>query len=558
MHKDHDPAESCGPGDRSDNVPAKQAPGRHFRSVSFQRYSSVLLLLIVLLGFGIRLTALKWGQAYSYFGQGDAVEAYQVAVNYGHGEPRALYLGQPNYNFHSKLPGPLWTIFCFVSLRAWGSTEGVVLAIILLNTVAIYLIYALAKQTLGNRVALLAALFTAIFPWVVYYSGGLYNPDIMSFPGALLFFVLWRSIQFERSPVVFWAPILLLALPQFHMSGLLLIPATALVLWLSPRRLNLPWLGIGFLAALCLYLPYFRGEAADHWKNTRAMFASDGAANGYTFESLKAISAPLSFLVNWGPRWTRTAAEYRELGRAVFGSFAILLVCNIISMVVAGFLILGAFFEIKQSMAGFWRAPRDVFARAPGLSLLVLLVFAPLLLATIGGKPFHTRYCVVLLPALLPLAAVGAARWLDRRDVVGRVFLAGLILTCCVNVWLMPAMFRHQGRQIEQGSIFIPSFQQLETLYQSLKNHAGTNCVLEIDDSAYLHSLRPEEKQLRDAALIRRYVTIREKDGMHPPGEPTRCVYELRRADAVPPGLRTIAYSSHGIAVVARSEGAAH
>ena len=118
----------------------------------FQRFALVWLCLIILLGFGIRLSGLKWGQAYSYFGQGDAVEAYQVAVNYGHGEEKALYLGQPNYNAKSKLPGPMWTLFCFASYRFWGSIEGVIFTIILLNTAVIYLNYLLARRTIASSI----------------------------------------------------------------------------------------------------------------------------------------------------------------------------------------------------------------------------------------------------------------------------------------------------------------------------------------------------------------------------------------------------------------------
>ena len=99
----------------------------------FERHATALMILIIALGFGLRLTALVWGQAYSYFGQGDGIEAYGTAVNYGQGEARAQYIGQPNYNAKSKLPGPFWTILCFVSLRFWGGVQGIVLTIILLN-----------------------------------------------------------------------------------------------------------------------------------------------------------------------------------------------------------------------------------------------------------------------------------------------------------------------------------------------------------------------------------------------------------------------------------------
>ena len=68
------------------------------------RRAAVWLCLLILLGFGLRLTALVWGQAYCHFAQGDGIEAYSVAVDYGLGAPRALYLGQPNFNERSSSP----------------------------------------------------------------------------------------------------------------------------------------------------------------------------------------------------------------------------------------------------------------------------------------------------------------------------------------------------------------------------------------------------------------------------------------------------------------------
>jgi hypothetical protein len=514
----------------------------------FERHSTAMMMGIIALGFCLRLTALVWGQAYSYFGQGDGIEAYGTAVNYGQGEARAQYLGQPNYNAKSKLPGPFWTIFCFVSLRFWGGVQGIVLTIILLNTAVIYLTWILAKQMIGPKAALLAALFIATFPWVIYYSAGIYNPDVTSFLGVLLFLALWNTVQHERSAFVFWVPIFLLLLPQFHMVGLVLIPAVLLVLWWSPRRLNWPALGAGILAALCLYIPYVRGEMAHDWQNSRGMVSSGGGA-GYTLESLKAITSPLSFLVNWGPRWARSAADYRELGRSCFGSFGVLIVINMISAIVAGFLIVGAFLEIKEKAAGLWRSPRAAFARLPGIVFLCVLFFVPLVLATISGKPFHTRYCVVLLPLLFPLIAPGVIRWLNRRTAIGRVFLVSLVITCFANVWLVAAMSRAQGKRIEQADFFIPSFRQLETVYQRLKTHAGTNSAIEVSTTAFVSNLIPAEKELHDAVLIRRYIAIRERENESRSDGVMRN-YELRRAKDSDASDPAVAYRAHGIALV--------
>jgi hypothetical protein len=526
----------------------------HLASCSawYDRFSPALLLLILLLGFGIRFTGLKWGQAYSYFGQGDAVEAYQVAVNYGHGEAKAQYLGQPNYNYHSKLPGPFWTIFCFEACRFWGSVEGIALTIIVLNTAVIALVYVVTRMMMGPRLALLAALFTATFPWVVYYSNGVYNPDVMAFLSALLLLALWRTVQCDRAPVVFCVPILLLILPQFHMSGLLLIPTVITILWLSPRRFNWTLLGLGSAAAVCLYLPYVRGDMAHGWQNTRMMFTSQGSGRGYSFESLKAITAPLSFLVNWGPRWTRDAAEYRELGRACFGSFAVLLLFNIFSMVFAGSMILGAILEMRKELSGFWRAPRQILARSPGIAVPTIFFVVPLLLATIAGQPFHTRYCVVLLPALLPLCALGAARWLGSPGKIATIVKALMVVTCCANVWLMPAMYFHQGKQIENSVVFVPSFRQLETVYHSLKACAGTNSPVDVVDRDYLNNARGSADRRRDAALIRRYVSIRELDSPNPHDRAAAKVFELRTAEAAATDSNTLGYKGHGIELLAR------
>src|SRR5207253_8444323 len=134
MHDQTDPADHTAPNERQGNNRESKTVSQ--QNAIFERFAPLFLALILVIGFGLRLSALKWGQAYSYFGQGDSVEAFQVAVNYGHGEPRAQYLGQPNYNLHSKLPGPLWTIFCFVTYRFWGSVEGIAFTIALLNSAA--------------------------------------------------------------------------------------------------------------------------------------------------------------------------------------------------------------------------------------------------------------------------------------------------------------------------------------------------------------------------------------------------------------------------------------
>ncbi|MGD0253891.1 MAG: hypothetical protein ABSC01_14490, partial [Verrucomicrobiota bacterium] len=514
------------------------------------KHTTLWLLLILLLGFGLRATGLMWGQSFSYYAQGDGIEAYLTAVDYARGEPSAQYIGQPNFSGNAKLPGPLWAMFCDAGLRVGGSIESVLWAVILLNTAFIYLAFLLAARTIGFPTALWTALFAATFPWVVHYSVCVYNPDVMPFLGALLFLCLWRVAHRDRSKVIFWVWVLLLMSLQFHMSGLMLIPAVIVVLWLCPTRLNFFWLAGGIVAGLALYAPYFSGEMSHGWANTRGMIS--GGQGGFSVEALKVVSAPLSFLVNWTLRWVRSPAEYEELGRACFGSFGLFLTVNFLSAVFAAFLIAGAIVGIKKSMNGFWRSPRAVFARSPGITFLTIIFVVPLISSLASGKPFHSRYCLVLLAPLLALSATAATRWLTGPR-PNRIFLALLVITTCANIWFVPAMYRLQERRIEHGPLFIPSFHKLEMVYQSLKAHAGKNRLIQVNDAAYLQALPPGDKFLHDADMIRSFVVVREKENAPLQSVATGvAIYNLCRADQVRADDPAVAYREHGIALVAQ------
>ena len=528
--------------------PEQQTTGSERANEPRRRW--VLLCVIVALGLGLRMLGLAWGQGYFYFGQGDAIAAYSVAVDFGAGEERAQYIGQPNYNKHSKLPGPLWTVFCWAGLKLGGSIQGTIALIVLLNTATIVLVYVLAEMSLGRGAALWAALFAATLPSAVFYSVGVYNPDVMPFLGCLLFLALRQAISRDSARSIFWVPVLLCAMPQFHMSGLMLVPAAALVLVLSPKRLNLNWLGAGIFAGVLLYLPYFIGEARHGWQNTRGMFSPGGER--FSWDGLKAITAPLNLLLNWVPQWFRTMGEYKEFGRASFGSFGALLAVNILSVAVTALLVIGIFLKVKGASSGILRAPRDAFQRSPGILLLAIVLVVPLALALVSGKPFHTRYCLVLLGPLLCLAAAAAERWM-RFPRFGRWFGIGTIALCVANVWLMLGFYSYEKARIDRAAAFVPAFRKLESVYQALKARAGANGGVQIDDQDYLVALTPKDEVHRDAALIRRYVEVREKEAASKNGKPAEQTWfklvsesELNRNNDL-----DVPFRGNGIALVA-------
>ena len=333
---------------------------------------------------------------------------------------------------------------------------------------------------------------------------------------------------------------------QFHMSGLLLWPGVAAVLALSGRKLNLRWLLAGVAAGLLLFVPYLKGDSADGWQNTLGMFSGKG---GRTWDSLKALSVPFNFLVNLVPSWTRSWAEYREVGRACFGAFGLFLALNVLSLAVAAALSWGAFQQIRTAARGQWRKPREMFRQHPGLVFLATVLLMPLVCALLSGNPFHARYALVLLPALVALAGCGAVQAL-RWPRLGKWVLAALLVTTGVNIWFMPAYFHHQAGRIAQGDLFIPGFRKLEAVYQAVKNHAAHRPI-QIHDAAYLSTLKPQDKSHRDANLIGRYIAVREKETHSTPGAQGHAVaYRLCRADDAVADDPAVAFRANGIALV--------
>ncbi len=516
------------------------------------RFEWLWLTLIIAVGLALRADAIRQdaAYAYNYSSQSDSVQAYDVALSLAQGEPQGRYLGQPNFNEYSKLPGPLWAAFCAAGLYLSGSMKGTAILIVLCGTGAILLTYLLAVRTVGSGAALLAALLQATSPTAVHFSVIIHNPTVMPFLGTLLFLALWRVTQREHSRAVFWVGLLLAIMPQFHFSSVVLVPAVAVAWWLSKRRLNLKWLLLGVLVGLLFYLPYVIGEMGNHWANTRGMLA--GGRHRYSADTLTAFIAPANYLVNyWAPKWAYTADEYRELARVCFGSFGGSVAANVLSTIVALFLIVGAVLLGRSTLRGVWRSPREVFARAPGVAYLVVILLVPLFSAVLVGQPFHPRYALILIAPLFGLCGAAALIWWAHPR-FGRIFIALFCVVAAANIWFILQMHRFQNELIKSAPRFLPTFDNLERVYQSLRLHAGKTRVVELRDQEYLKSLSREEYPwLHQADLIQYYITIRlRQDGAAKDQSMATATYVLRRANDVDATDPTVVYRANGIAIV--------
>ena len=306
----------------------------------------------------------------------------------------------------------------------------------------------------------------------------------------------------------------------------------------------------GLVLGSCCYLPYLTGESAHGWQNSRGMI--DGGPIRYAAGTLEAFVAPVSFLLNyWAPKWAYTAAEYRELSRVTFGGPGEAVATNVLSTMVALFLTVGGILASSEGLRGFWRSPRQVFAASPGIVFLSVIFVVPLAASVLVGQPFHPRYALVLLAPLFALAGAGALRWF-RHERFGRLFTTLLCVAVAANIWFMPRMFRFQDRLIETSARFIPSFYNLELVYQALVHHAGDHRVVALSDEAYLLGLTPkDDRWLRGAALLRRYINVRNLEQGLPGDSVSRASYILRRESDVETGAADVAYRGNGIAIVA-------
>ena len=356
------------------------------------------LAAILLLALALRMCYFGWAQGYNASNQMDSIEAYAVAADYDAGDERAHYLGEPNYNERSKVPGPLWTLFCLAGIKLTGNPDGVVLLSIIGNLVAIALTWRLARDAGGVAAANFAALFMAVSIWAVQCAAIIWNPSIMPHFCAVIYLTVFRCLREKRSRTIFLLPFLILTGAQFHLATIALIVPLIAFVWLARLKPDWRWLAAGTVAGMLCYVPYILGEMRHGWANTRAAMGGHVSAG-----ALKVFSSPFSFLINlWNPGWTYAPGEYQKLAHQAFGGIAGLITINAISVGFAILVVLGAGLTVRalicrpyRHLAGGVGAARPVnggvsSAGLPGFQPRVRPAVSRALLPADIAAHFHT------------------------------------------------------------------------------------------------------------------------------------------------------------------------
>lgn len=511
------------------------------------RDHKLLLFAVIFAGFLLRAYSLYAGQGYREFAVGDELEAYLVALQLLAGEGNAWYIGQPNFS-GGHAPGPLWTLFWLTTYKLGGNTlDGAMFIILLLNTFVIYLVYRLAAAFIGRDYALLTALLYATGPWPVYYSTGVWNPVPMAFFGALLFLALWDVTRRDNSRAIFLVCAIAAITPQFHMISVFYYPAILLILYLGPAKLNKKWFVIGVIAGIAAYLPYFIGEMNSDWENTRAILGeslpiSPGVA--------KIISTPIGAISNQIGRWTDYGfSGYREYGDQYFGSYIVLLIINIFSLIIS-LVILASFVRtLYRTLRGHWMSPKTAFSKHPAVVFFGILLVLPSLLFMLTGHNYGSRYSIIAYPLLFILPAAFLKNLRSERSI--RLFRSAIATLVVINIYLIISFNHHQGDLIENADAFIPSFRKMESARQVIRDKTDDGLFIRLDPSAYVQN-KPEY-MLLGGSFLANYMMITESFISHfeqPTGSVT---YYIEPATDPKTADETIIYQSNGLAVVARN-----
>ncbi len=155
--------------------------------------------------------------------------------------------------------GPLFYYMLAFSQLIYNHPYSAVLLITLLTLVSVTLLYSLAYQYYGKKLALIAAALFAFNPWVfAFISLNFATPSFLLPFVTLLYFSLFKIVVDKKDSYLILTAISLAAMLQIHLSSFLLLPITFLFLiFLRPSIFRSKYFLFALLSAFLLFVPFF-------------------------------------------------------------------------------------------------------------------------------------------------------------------------------------------------------------------------------------------------------------------------------------------------------------
>lgn len=161
-------------------------------------------------------------------------------------------------------PGALTSLLMGLPLYVWMDNRSPALLLWLTHIAAWLLLDRTLRRILSPLGRSLFCAFYWLSPWQLYYAGVLWNPGYLFLCGAVHLWSVWAQRERARFGASFALALMLGLGAQLHPSALILVFASAFLLW--RRYFRVSWSGVlagGAVAALTL-LPWIAAVQADH------------------------------------------------------------------------------------------------------------------------------------------------------------------------------------------------------------------------------------------------------------------------------------------------------
>ena len=319
----------------------------------------------------------------------------------------------------AHIPGGAYFWILGIPQLAFHSPEASMALIVLLAVAGLAGGYVMFRREFGPPAALGALALAAFNPFHLFHGDRIWNPNLMPAIGFAFLALLVAVARGRGRRPAFWLGALLIAAPQIHLTGVLLIVlAAALLAVVRPAGFRWRQLLWGCVAGAATYLPYLFVEIGNGFANTRLLLSGAAASTAPVIESLRAVyyqvlyaAGDMTYFVAKGSAFPMT--EWGFLGggsgRKLMADFlewdtlpGMLLVAGLAIGVVLS--LAATLWLLGGTLVAMARQRADAVRRDP-LAFLVLANL-PLISAFFWGrKLFFPHYTIAMFPlALVPIA----------------------------------------------------------------------------------------------------------------------------------------------------------
>ncbi|MBP7127077.1 hypothetical protein KBD49_12005 [Myxococcota bacterium] len=384
---------------------------------------------------------------------------------------------------NARIPGGAYFLIIGLPQFLFHSPEASMALIVLVSVAGLGLGYRLFRREYGPPAALAAMLLAAFNPFHLFHSDRIWNPNLMAFFGFLALTLLVRAVRGEGRRPLFWLAFLLVAVPQIHLSCVLLAALAAVLLAVARPR-DLPWRqGLwGAAAGFGTYVPYFVADGLKGFPNTRLLLGHAATATAPVAEAFRAMyymvlypAGEMSYFVAKGSASPMTEwGFYGGEGLRQMGAF--LRWGSPWGWALTGVLILALLLSLAAALATLGHVLRDLVRRGreavrqDPLAFLALVNLPLVAMMFWGRKLFFPHYTMVVFP----LALVPAAWAVSRISQEGwhRGILALLVPIAATQGFLSARYY-----QEEEAKISVPVYR--ETARRILEDSPGVPVALE-------------------------------------------------------------------------------